>query len=105
MGTNFYKIKYVFSPTLIKDFYEEHPTVTDMNPKQVDDFRAANNNIVVKNFDENSGSKILNPVNTFEQAFFNYPEIMATINKQGFFKPSPIQGDLILTMILSFFLK
>ena len=66
-----------------------------MNPKQVADFRAANNNIVVNNFDENSSSKILNPVNAFEQAFFNYPEIMLTINKQGFFKPSPIQGDLI----------
>jgi len=87
------KIKWGKCPTLIKDFYEEHPTVTDMNPKQVADFRAANNNIVVNNFDENSSSKILNPVNTFEQAFFNYPEIMLTINKQGFFKPSPIQAQ------------
>merc|ERR1739848_635384 len=87
------KLKWGKCPMLIKDFYEEHPTVTDMNPKQVADFRAANNNIVVNNFDENSSSKILNPVNTFEQAFFNYPEIMLTINKQGFFKPSPIQAQ------------
>ena len=60
---------------------------------QVQDFRKANNNIVVENFDKESKAKFLNPVMTFEQAFFNYPDIMSTINKQGFFKPSPIQAQ------------
>ena len=60
---------------------------------QVEDFRKANNNIVVENFDKESKAKFLNPVMTFEQAFFNYPDIMSTINKQGFFKPSPIQAQ------------
>lgn len=53
-------------------------------------FREANNNIVVKNMTK-SNEKILNPVQTFQQAFQHYPDIMTEIEKQGFKFPSPIQ--------------
>ena len=35
----------------------------------------------------------MNPVNQFYQAFHQYPDILATIQKQGFSKPSPIQSQ------------
>ena len=35
----------------------------------------------------------MNPVNQFYQAYHQYPDILATIQKQGFAKPSPIQSQ------------
>lgn len=55
-------------------------------------FRKNNNNIVVRNTSD-SNEKILNPVQTFAQAFKLYPEIMREIEKQGFQTPSPIQAQ------------
>ena len=37
--------------------------------------------------------KVLNPIQTFEQAFQHYPEILDEIEKQGFKVPSPIQSQ------------
>lgn len=52
--------------------------------------REKNNNIKVKNlFGENEN--IPNPIQTFSQAFKNYPEVMTEIEKQGFQTPTPIQ--------------
>lgn len=87
------KAKWAKCPPLIKDFYKEHPDVLKFSPAQVAEYRKTNNNIVVSNFDEKSTAKIMNPVMTFHQAFHPYPDIMATINKQGFPKPSPIQSQ------------
>jgi ATP-dependent RNA helicase DDX43 len=41
-------------------------------------------------FDE-GGNGIPNPVQTFEQCFAHYPEILDEIYKQNFETPSPIQ--------------
>ena len=80
-------------PPLIKEFYQEHPDVASLSTAQVQEFRENNNNIVVSNFDEKSTAKILNPVTSFNHAFHPYPDILATIQKQGFAKPSPIQSQ------------
>lgn len=64
-----------------------------MGQRQVEEFRKNNNNITVSNFDEKSTSPLLNPCATFHHAFHQYPDIMETINRQGFFKPSPIQAQ------------
>ena len=45
------------------------------------------------NFDEKSTTAILIPVSTFNQALHPYLDILATIQKQGFSKPSPIQSQ------------
>ena len=87
------KAKWAKCPDLIKDFYQEHSEVAKLSQKQVEEFRQNNNNIVVTNFDEKSTAKILNPVLSFQHAFHQYPDIMATIKKQGFSKPSPIQAQ------------
>ncbi len=87
------KAKWSKAPPLIKEFYTEHPEITEKSEFWVQDFRATNNNIVVSNFREDSEATILKPVAEFYQAFVCYPDIMATINAQGFEKPSPIQAQ------------
>ncbi|XP_006607867.2 probable ATP-dependent RNA helicase DDX43 [Apis dorsata] len=86
-----------FAP-IIKNFYKEHPTVTAMTKEQVAHIRKTNNNIEVKHVFEEKGNnsdllKIPNPIETFEQAFEVYPEILDEIKKQKFVKPSPIQSQ------------
>ncbi|XP_003707581.1 putative ATP-dependent RNA helicase DDX43 [Megachile rotundata] len=81
---------------IIKNFYKEHPDVAKMTKEQVAHIRKTNNNIEVRYmFEEQEKSleefDIPNPIETFEQAFEDYPEILEEIRKQGFTKPSPIQ--------------
>lgn len=82
-------------PPIIKDFYKEDPTVSNMTPADVTRWRLANNDIQVKRtFDDKPGLRpVPNPVLTFEQAFQHYPEILEEIRKQGFERPSPIQSQ------------
>jgi len=87
------KQRWAKCPPLIKDFYQEHPDVAAFTPQQVKEYRESNNNIVVTNFHEDSKNPILNPVMSFHQAFHPFPDILATIEKQGFSKPSPIQSQ------------
>ncbi|XP_032663911.1 probable ATP-dependent RNA helicase DDX43 [Odontomachus brunneus] len=87
--------KWAKFPPIIKYFYKEDPAVANMSEKHVAQFRKNNNNIEVRHVfeTENSASKIKvpNPVENFEQAFKDYPDILREIRKQGFQKPSPIQ--------------
>merc|ERR1719510_1035179 len=87
------KAKWAKCPPLIKCFYKEHQEVAVMSPEQVDEFRENNNKTCVKNFDPESTDPLLNPCPAFYHCFESYPDIMATINKQGFEKPSPIQAQ------------
>merc|ERR1719361_2351617 len=87
------KAKWAKCPPLSKCFYKEHPEVTALSPEQVDEFRENNNKTCVRNFDPNSTDPLLNPCPAFYHCYENYPDIMATINKQGFSKPSPIQAQ------------
>jgi ATP-dependent RNA helicase DDX43 len=80
-------------PDLRKDFYEEHSTVKARGQEQVAAFRLAMNNIEVKNFNEDDPTPLMRPVEQFEEAFHNYPDVLATIRKQGFTAPSPIQAQ------------
>ncbi|XP_076763300.1 putative ATP-dependent RNA helicase DDX43 [Xylocopa sonorina] len=90
------KEKWAKCTPIVKNFYKEHPDVANMTKEQVAHIRKTNNNIEVKfMFDEKESDSeqlsIPNPIETFEQAFESYPEILEEIRKQGFAKPSPIQ--------------
>lgn len=85
------KRRWAQCPELIKNFYVEHPEVSKMTEAEADAFRLENNNIVIKNFDEQSEAPIMKPCPQFYHAFEKYPDIMATINNQKFQRPSPIQ--------------
>ena len=87
------KERWAKCPELVKVFYSEHPEVAEMTPEEVDKFRVENKNIEISNFDPESKSPLLNPCYKFEHAFHNFPDVLATIAKQGFEKPSPIQAQ------------
>ncbi|MBN3294267.1 DDX43 helicase, partial [Polypterus senegalus] len=55
--------------------------------------RKENNNIIVDDLKEDEKRPIPNPVQTFEEAFEQYPEIMKNISRVGFLKPTPIQSQ------------
>ncbi|KAK2142730.1 hypothetical protein LSH36_920g01015 [Paralvinella palmiformis] len=78
-------------PPIEKNFYIEHPDVTNMDPDFVKKIRKENNNIMVFDLHENNEGIIPNPAITFEQAFEHYPDILGEIKKAGFQEPSPIQ--------------
>lgn len=57
-------------------------------------YRETHNNISVSYVFENEECpSIPNPVQTFEQCFSTYPEILDEIYKQNFTEPSPIQSQ------------
>lgn len=66
-----------------------------MSAQEVEKFREEHNNIVVSRvFADKAGYKeIPNPVQTFHQAFEQWPDILEEIRKMGFENPSPIQSQ------------
>ncbi|XP_022123974.2 probable ATP-dependent RNA helicase DDX43 [Pieris rapae] len=81
-------------PPIVKNFYNEDPTIAVMPPNEVAYWRLCNFDIKVTRITENlEAEAIPNPVLTFEQAFKDYPEILDEICKQQFTKPSPIQSQ------------
>lgn len=78
-------------PPIVKNFYKEHPEVSKLSDQEVEDFRLAKNNIMVKYIEENSVKPIPKPVLKFSHAFEDYPEILEEIQKQKFEIPSPVQ--------------
>ncbi|XP_073817416.1 probable ATP-dependent RNA helicase DDX43 [Musca autumnalis] len=89
------KKRWAKCPPLRKDFYKEHPDVTNMNPEDVARIRLKNNNTTVSRVFAKDGdpNDIPNPVTKFEHCFGPYPDLMAEIQKQDFKKPSPIQAQ------------
>lgn len=83
-------------PLMVKDFYVEHPEVTNMSDEDVEAFRKENKNIVVSRTfaDEASTEPMPKPTTKFEHAFEKFPDLMAEITKAGFEKPSPIQSQM-----------
>ena len=75
------KQRWAKCPPLVKNFYYEHPEVTAMADSEVIKFREDNNNIVISNFDPESGALLMNPVPRFTHAFEKFPEIMNTIER------------------------
>lgn len=72
-------------PLITKNFYKEHPDISAMSPKEIEEFRKTAQMVV-------SGTDIPKPVTEFSKA--NFP---ATIEKKlqadGFTKPTPIQAQ------------
>lgn len=90
------KARWANCPLMVKDFYEEHPEVTNMNDEEVDKFREENKSIVVSRTFANEASTdpMPKPTTKFEHAFEKFPDLMAELKKAGFEKPSPIQSQM-----------
>ncbi|XP_069091788.1 probable ATP-dependent RNA helicase DDX43 isoform X1 [Pleurodeles waltl] len=80
-------------PPIEKQFYKEAQTVASLTQEEVSKWRKENNNIICNDLHEGEKRPIPNPVRTFEEAFQQYPEIIATIKKVGFQSPTPIQSQ------------
>lgn len=83
-------------PAVKKDFYEEDPTIAALTDAEVMQIRKDLGNIsveIIKNNNELSGQEISipSPIQTFEQCFAKYPQILHELRRNGFTKPSPIQ--------------
>jgi len=68
-----------------KLFYQEHPMVTKMPSKQVDEFRQKNQISI-------SGTNIPKPIRTFGESSFP-PYLVNELKKAGFAKPTSIQAQ------------
>lgn len=93
------RIRWSRCPTMIKNFYTEHPDVTQMTDEDVEKFREANKNIKVAHDltkeDANKADEVMpRPVTKFHHAFEKYPDLMAEIQRAGFDTPSPIQSQM-----------
>ncbi|KAJ9072503.1 ATP-dependent RNA helicase dbp2 [Entomophthora muscae] len=73
------------SQFLRKNFYQEHPEITNMAPYEVESYRSAKEMTVI-------GSNIPRPVMRFDQA--NFPDyVLKEILALGFEAPTPIQSQ------------
>lgn len=90
------KARWEKCPKMLKNFYIEHPEVTNMTDEEVEKFRVENKNIVVaRTFSkEDSTEAMPKPTTKFEHAFEKFPDLMHEIKKAGFEKPSPIQSQM-----------
>lgn len=66
-------------PPIQKNFYREHAEVASMSAEKVNYIREQNNNITVSRVFSDEPLEnvpIPNPVETFEQCFADYPDIL-----------------------------
>ncbi|XP_050510847.1 probable ATP-dependent RNA helicase DDX43 [Diabrotica virgifera virgifera] len=79
-------------PPTVKEFYKEHPQITKMSQKEVDEFRLNSNNTMVSRvFQTETSLPVPKPCTSFYFAFHQYPDILELIKEAGFTQPSPIQ--------------
>lgn len=66
-------------PPLKKNFYVEHPDVTNMSPEKVASIREQNNNTTVDRLltdDKVDCTPVPNPIEKFEQCWSEYPDLL-----------------------------
>lgn len=80
-------------PPIRKNFYFENPEIAALPSIEVASIRLESNNVMVSHFDEKDRRVIPNPIQTFEQAFEHFPDVLTEITKNNFVKPTPIQSQ------------
>ncbi|XP_007955072.1 probable ATP-dependent RNA helicase DDX53 [Orycteropus afer afer] len=85
--------KWADLPPIKKNFYIESIPTSSMSQIQVDNWRRDNFNVMCDDLKDGEKRPNPNPTCTFEDAFQNYPEIMHSLKKAGFIKPTPIQAQ------------
>ncbi|XP_061479114.1 probable ATP-dependent RNA helicase DDX43 isoform X4 [Rhineura floridana] len=86
-------MKWADLPPIEKCFYKEVPKIASMSQEEANRWRKENNNITCDDLKDYEKRLIPNPICKFEDAFNQYPDIMANIRKVGFQKPTPIQSQ------------
>ncbi|XP_075454133.1 putative ATP-dependent RNA helicase DDX43 [Ascaphus truei] len=86
-------MKWADLPPMEKNFYKEASNIASMSQDEVTRWRKDNNNIICDDLKEGQKRPIPNPIRNFRDAFDHFPEIMSTIKKVGFDRPTPIQSQ------------
>nr|XP_005897810.1 PREDICTED: DEAD box protein 53 [Bos mutus] len=87
------KRKWADLPPIKKNLYIESKATHSLSEAQVEIWRKENFNIRCDDLTEGEKRPIPKPTCTFEDAFQQYPEIMQSIRRAGFQKPTPIQSQ------------
>ncbi|XP_057575351.1 DEAD box protein 53 [Hippopotamus amphibius kiboko] len=87
------KRKWADLPPIKKNFYIESKATSSLSQVQADTWRKENFNIVCDDLKDGEKRPTPNPVCKFEDALEQYPELMKSIQKAGFKKPTPIQSQ------------
>ncbi|XP_062940592.1 probable ATP-dependent RNA helicase DDX53, partial [Cynocephalus volans] len=87
------KRKWADLPPIKKDFYTESKATSSMSKEQVDKWRKENYNVMCDDLKDDEKRPIPNPACEFEDAFRPYTELMKSITRAGFQKPTPIQAQ------------
>ncbi|XP_052519663.1 probable ATP-dependent RNA helicase DDX53 [Budorcas taxicolor] len=91
--TEWKKRKWADLPPIKKNLYIESKATQSLSEAQVESWRKENFNIRCDDLTEGEKRPIPKPTCTFEDAFQQYPEIMQSIRRAGFQKPTPIQSQ------------
>ena len=87
------KRKWADLPPIKKNLYIESKATHSLSEAQVEIWRKENFNVRCDDLTEGEKRPIPKPTCTFEDAFQQYPEIMQSIRRAGFQKPTPIQSQ------------
>ena len=83
--------KFKDHPPVVKDFYDEHADITTLHKN---DEEEAMKHKTPEELEDLEFEQIPKPVQAIDQAFQNYPEILAECKRQNFNKPTPIQAQI-----------
>ncbi|KAM7173823.1 putative ATP-dependent RNA helicase DDX43 [Macrochelys suwanniensis] len=86
-------MKWADLPPIERNFYKESQKIASMPQEEVEKWRKENNNIICDDLKEGEKRHVPNPICKFEDAFKDYPDVMANIRKVGFENPTPIQSQ------------
>ncbi|XP_070459998.1 probable ATP-dependent RNA helicase DDX53 [Equus przewalskii] len=92
-GAAWAKRKWADLPPIKKNFYVESTATSSLSQVQVDAWRQENFNITCEDLKDGEKRPIPNPTCKFEDAFEHYPEVLKSIKKAGFQRPTPIQSQ------------
>uniref|UniRef100_A0A452U4H5 RNA helicase n=1 Tax=Ursus maritimus TaxID=29073 RepID=A0A452U4H5_URSMA len=87
------KRKWADLPPIKKNFYIESEATSSLSQVQVDLWRKENFDVMCDDLKDGEKRPIPNPTRLFEDAFHPYPEIIESIKRVGFQKPTPIQSQ------------
>ncbi|XP_062940586.1 probable ATP-dependent RNA helicase DDX53 [Cynocephalus volans] len=87
------KRKWADLPPIKKDFYIESKATSSMSKELVDTWRKENYNVMCDDLKDGEKRPIPNPACEFEDAFRPYTELMKSITRAGFQKPTPVQAQ------------
>ncbi|EFB20285.1 hypothetical protein PANDA_020280, partial [Ailuropoda melanoleuca] len=87
------KRKWAYLPPIKKNFYVESEATSSLSQVQVDMWRKENFDLICDDLKDGEKRPIPNPTRLFEDAFHPYPELIESIKRAGFQKPTPIQSQ------------